>query len=328
MMMCRRAALACLTSSAFALLMGATVARAQSTDFPSKQITLVNGFPAGSGADVLVRYLGKELETLTKVPVIVDNKTGAAGNIGAEYVARSKPDGYTMYVHAASSVAANMHLFKKPPIDVAKDLQIAATVNQQAFMLMVPSASPYKTVAELVKGMQEKGDKGSYAQSNTTGRVMGRMFTDAAMLKTVAVAYKTDNDTVNDFGSGVLDFAMMNPVFALGQVREGRARILAVSTPERLKAAPDYPTFAEAGIPDLVMLSWFAAMVPSATPKPVVDKINGYFKTVLSKPETAKFFMENGGDPFISTPEEGQKLLVQQVGDWERYVKMAGIEQQ
>lgn len=301
---------------------------AQATDYPSAQITLVTGFPAGSGSDILVRYFGKELQTITNQTVIVENKAGAAGNIAAEYVARSKPDGYNIYIHAASSVAANMHLFKKPPIDVAKDLQIAATINQQAFMLIVPAASPYKTIAELVKGMKEKGDKGSYAQSNTTGRVMGRMFTDSAQLATVAIGYKTDTDIVNDLQSGLIDFAMMNPVFALAQVRAGRANVLAVSTPERIKAAPQYPTFAEAGIPDLVMLSWFAAMVPLATPKPVVDKINTLFRQILTMPETVKFLTENGGDPFISSPEEGQKLLVRQVDDWARYVKMAGIEPQ
>ena len=301
---------------------------AQQTSYPSTTITLVTGFPAGSGSDILVRYFGKELQALSKQTVIVENKAGAAGNIAAEYVAKSKPDGYNIYVHAASSVAANMHLFKKPPVDVAKDLQIAATINQQAFMLIVPVASPYKTVAELVNGMKEKGEKASYAQSNTTGRVMGRMFTDAAQLQTVAISYKTDTDILNDLQSGIIDFAMMNPVFALAQVREGRARVLAVSTPERIKAAPDYPTFAEAGIPDLVMLSWFAAMVPAATPKPVVDQINGYFREILAKPETVRFLTENGGDPFISSPKDGQDLLVKQVDDWARYVKMAGIEPQ
>jgi tripartite-type tricarboxylate transporter receptor subunit TctC len=305
-----------------------TAGFAQQASYPNATITLVTGFPAGSGSDILVRYFGKELQALSKQTVIVENKAGAAGNIAAEYVARSKPDGYNIYVHAASSVAANMHLFKKPPIDVAKDLQIAATINQQAFMLIVPTASPYKNVAELVKGMKEKGDKGSYAQSNTTGRVMGRMFTDAAKIDTVAISYKTDTDILNDLQGGVIDFAMMNPVFALAQVREGRARVLAVSTPERIKAAPEYPTFAEAGIPDLVMLSWFAAMVPAATPKPVVDQINAYFREILTKPETAKFLTENGGDPFVSSPADGQKLLLRQVDDWARYVKMAGIEPQ
>jgi len=315
------------SAAAIAFSMGLAQAFAQA-DYPSEPVHFITGFPAGSGADVLVRYLGKEFAEASGQTVVVENKAGAAGNIGAEYLARSKPDGYTIYIHAASSIAANMHLFKNPPVDVGKQIQIAATVNQQAFMLIVPAASPYKSVEELVKGMKEKGDKGTYAQSNTTGRVMGQMFTDQAGLQTVQVAYRTDIDVVNDFNGGVLDFAMMNPVFALAQERAGNARVLAVGTPERVKAAPDYPTFGEAGLPDLIMLSWFAAMVPAETPKPVVDKINGYFNAILAKPETVKFLNENGGDPFISTPEEGQKLLLQQIEDWKGYVATAGIEPQ
>ncbi|HWK14106.1 MAG TPA: tripartite tricarboxylate transporter substrate binding protein [Rhizobiaceae bacterium] len=315
------------SAAALAFSVGLAPAFAQA-DYPSQPVHFITGFPAGSGADVLVRYLGKEFAEASGQTVVVENKAGAAGNIGAEYLARSKPDGYTIYIHAASSIAANMHLFKNPPVDVGKQIQIAATVNQQAFMLIVPAASPYKSVEELVKGMKEKGDKGTYAQSNTTGRVMGQMFTDQAGLQTVQVAYRTDIDVVNDFNGGVLDFAMMNPVFALAQERAGNARVLAVGTPERVKAAPDYPTFGEAGLPDLIMLSWFAAMVPAETPKPVVDKINGYFNAILAKPETVKFLNENGGDPFISTPEEGQKLLLQQIEDWKGYVATAGIEPQ
>jgi tripartite-type tricarboxylate transporter receptor subunit TctC len=319
----RRGLLAAMTTCALALLAGPALA--QDKPYPSDTIHLITGFPPGSGSDVLVRYLGKELGDLTGNTVIVENKTGAAGNIGAEYVARSKPDGYTVYVHAASSIAANMHLFKNPPIDVARDLQVAATINQQAFMLIVPAESPYNSVQELVEAMKEKGDSGNYAISNTTGRVMGRLFSDATGIETEAVSYQTDLEIVNDMKSGTIDFAMMNPVFSLAQARSGAARILAVSTPERIKAAPDYPTFGEAGYPSLVMLSWFAALVPSATPKPVVDKLNGYFNEILARPATEKFLNENGGDPFISTPEEGQALLVKQIDDWKGYVAAAGI---
>ncbi len=316
-----------LAAACFVAVTAAAPAMAQDK-FPSGDIHLITGFPPGSGSDVLVRYLGKELADASGATVVVENKTGAAGNIGAEYVARSKPDGHTIYIHAASSVAANMHLFKNPPIDVAKDLQIAATINQQAFMLIVPASSPYKTVAELVEAMKAKGDGGNYAFSNTTGRVMGRLFTDAAGIKTAAVAYQTDLDVVNDMKNGQIEFAMMNPVFSLAQARSGAARILAVSTPERLKSAQDYPTFGEAGMPDLVMLSWFAAIVPSATPKPVVDQLNKYFNAILAKPETVKFLNDNGGDPFISTPEEGQALLIKQIDDWKGYVQAAGIPPQ
>ncbi|GGL57764.1 Bug family tripartite tricarboxylate transporter substrate binding protein [Wenxinia marina] len=308
------------------IALGLAASAAAAQDYPSEDITLLTGFPPGSGADVLVRYFADKLDDLAGVNVVVENKAGAAGNIGAEALVNSDPDGYTMYIHAASSIAANMHLFKDPPVDVANEIQIAATLNNQAFMLIVPASSPFQTVEELIAGMQEAGDAGTYGRSNTTGQVMSRIFAEAADLQTVEVAYGTDTDMIVDLESGIVDFAMMNPVFSLAQAAEGRVRILAVSTPERLQAAPEYPTFAEAGVPELVMLSWFAVMVPKETPEDVVDTINGWFNEILAMDETVEFLNRNGGDPFISTPEEGQALLEQQIEDWEGFVAVAGID--
>jgi tripartite-type tricarboxylate transporter receptor subunit TctC len=301
---------------------------AQAQDYPSQDIRFICGFPAGSGADVLVRYFAEKVRLLAGRTIIVENKVGAAGNIAAVYTARAKPDGYTVYVHAASAIAANMHLFKAPPIDAARDLQIAAGVNKQPFMVMVPATSPYKTLGELTEAMKAKGEKASYAQSNTSGKVMGELYKRATGVKAVDVPYRTANDSLNDFGSGRIDYGMMDPVFALSQSRAGRLRMLAVSTPHRMQAVPELPTMAEAGVPGVELLTWFAAMVPSATPRLVVDKINKWFSEVLATQETKAFLNSFGGDPFIATPEEGQALFRQGVKDWEGYVKAASIEPQ
>ena len=275
------------TALAVALAAGLFGARAQ--DYPSQDIRFICGFPAGSGADVLVRYFGEKVRPFANRTIIVENKVGAAGNIAAVYTARSKPDGHTVYVHAASAIAANMHLFKAPPIDAAKDLQIAAGINKQPFMVMVPADSPYKTLAELTDAMKKKGDKASYAQSNTSGKVMGELYKRATGIQAVEVPYRTANDSLNDFASGRLDYGMMDPVFALSQARAGRLRMLAVSTAQRMQAVPDLPTMTEAGVPGVELLTWFAAMVPSATPRPIVDKINSWFNEVLATEETRKF---------------------------------------
>jgi tripartite-type tricarboxylate transporter receptor subunit TctC len=275
-----------------------------------------------------VRYFAEKVRQVAGRTVIVENKVGAAGNIAATYTARAKPDGYTIHVHAGSSTAANMHLFKNPPIDAGKDLQVAATINQQPFMVMVATDSPYKTLGELTEAMKKKGDKASYAQSNTTGKVMGELYKRATGIKAVEVAYRTANDCLNDFASGRLDYAMMDPVFALSQARSGRLRNIAVSTPHRMQAVPDLPTMTEAGVPGVEMMGWFAAMVPSATPRPIVDKINGWFNTVLKTEDAKKFLNTYGGDPFISTPDEGQALMLKTIKEWESYVQLAGIEKQ
>jgi tripartite-type tricarboxylate transporter receptor subunit TctC len=301
-------------------------ARAQ--NYPSQDIRFICAFPAGSGADVIVRYFAEKVRHLAGRTIIVENKVGAAGNIAATYTARAKPDGYTVHVHAGSSTAANMHLFKNPPIDAGKELQVAATINQQPFMVMVPANSPYKTLGELTEAMKKKGEQANYAQSNTTGKVMGELYKRATGIKAVEVPYRTANDSLNDFASGRLDYGMMDPVFALSQSRAGRLRNLAVSTPHRMQAVPDLPTMTEAGVPGVEMMGWFAAMVPAATPKPIVATLNGWFNTVL-KTEDAKTFLNTyGGDPFISTPEEGQALLRKQIKEWEEYVETAHIEKQ
>ena len=309
--------------------MGMTsVGDARAQDYPSQDIRFLCGFPAGSGADVLVRYFGEKVRAVANRTIIVENKVGAAGNIAAVYTARAKPDGHTVYVHAASAIAANMHLFKAPPIDAVRDLQIAAGVNKQPFMVVVPASSPYKTLAELTAAMMKKGDKASYAQSNTSGKVMGELYKRATGAQAVEVPYRTANDSLNDFSSGRLDYGMMDPVFALSQARAGRLRMLAVSTAQRMQAVPELPTMAEAGVPGVQLLTWFAVMVPSATPRPIVDKLNKWFNEVLATEESQKFLNSFGGDPFITTPEDGQALFRQGVKDWEGYVKAANIEPQ
>jgi tripartite-type tricarboxylate transporter receptor subunit TctC len=313
---------------AIVLAAAMVAAPTQAQDYPSQDIRFICGFPAGSGADVLVRYFGEKVRQIANRTIIVENKVGAAGNIAAVYTARAKPDGYTVYVHAASAIAANMHLFKAPPIDAGKDLQIAAAINKQPFMVIVHANSPHKTLAELTEAMKKKGDKASYAQSNTSGKVIGELYKQATGVQAMEIPYRTANDSLNDFASDRLDYGMMDPVFALSQARAGRLRMLAVSTAQRMQAVPELPTMTEAGVPGVELLSWFAVMVPSATPRPIVDKLNKWFNEVLATEETKNFLASFGGDPFITTPENGQALFRQQIKEWEGHVRTAKIEPQ
>jgi tripartite-type tricarboxylate transporter receptor subunit TctC len=314
------------TLAAMTLAFGPSGASAQA--YPDRDIHVICAFPAGSGADVLVRYFAEKLREKAGKPVIVENKTGANGNIAAEYTARAKPDGYTIHIHAGSSTAANYWLFKRPPINPSKDLQVVATLNQQPFMVVVAANSPYKTLQELTEAMKKKGEKASYAESNTTGKVMGELYKLKTGVKAVDVPYRTANDSINDFASGVIDYGMMDPVFALVQEREHRLRSLAVSTAQRMKAVPKLPTMTESGVPGIELFGWFAAMVPSATPRPIVDQLNKWFNEIEATAETKAFLNKFGGDPWITTPEQGQAQLAKDQKDWEGYVKAAKIQQQ
>jgi tripartite-type tricarboxylate transporter receptor subunit TctC len=295
--------------------------------YPSQDIRLVCAFPPGSGADVLVRYFADKLKPIVKGTVIVENKAGAGGNIAAEYTARAKADGHTIFVHAATAVAANMSLFKSPPVDVGKTLQIAATINRQPFMLVVDAKSPYKTVAELTAAMKAKGDKASYATAAPNGRVMGELYKQKTGVTAVEVVYRSAPDSLNELTSGKLDYGMHDPVFSLAQQREGRLRILAVSSGQRLAASPDLPTMKESGV-DMDLTGWWAAMVPTGTPEPVIQQINKWFTEIVSSDDTKKFLNSFGGDPNIQPIDQAQKKFLQEIKDWAEYVRIAKIEQQ
>jgi tripartite-type tricarboxylate transporter receptor subunit TctC len=314
-------------SLALGLSMGAASAQSGDAAYPGKDIHVASAFPPGSGADVLVRFFAERMRAFTEKPVLVENKAGAGGYIATQYVAKAKPDGYTMFIHAGNTLASNHYLIKGNKVDAAKEIQVAATINKQAFMLVVEASKPWKTVAELTAYLKGRGDKSSYATAANSGVVMCAMYKELAKLETVEVNYKMAQDSLNDMANGTVDFGCHDPVFALSQAREGRLRILAVASNDRLKAAPEIPSMSEAGY-KMDLVGWFSVMVPAATPKPIVDKINGWFKTIHQSPETSKFLTNFGGDPWVSTPDEGQARLLKDIKDWEEYVRIAKLKPQ
>jgi tripartite-type tricarboxylate transporter receptor subunit TctC len=312
-----------LNGAAFTFLfLFAPVAAAQ--QYPSQDIHFICAFPAGSGSDTIVRYVAERVRPLAGRTIIVENRFGASGNVAAEYTMRSKPDGYTIFVHAASAMAANMHLFKNPPIDAARDIQVAATINRQPFMMAVGARKPWKTVADVTAYLKEKGDKATYATSASNGTVMGEIYKQATGTKAVEVVYRVGTESLNDLMSGAIDYGMYDPVFSMSQAREGRLRMLAVSTAQRLQAVPELPTMTELGIP-MDLLGWFSAMVPANTPKPVIDQINAWFRQVIATDESKAFLNKFGGDPWVATPEEAQARLFKDIRDWGDYVRLAKI---
>lgn len=318
----------CAISVAVAAGLAALSTGALAQQYPNQDIHFICVFPPGSGADVLVRYFAEKVRPLTGRNIIIENRSGAGGNIGIEYVARAKPDGYTILVHGASGVAASMSLFKKPPVDVGKTIQVVSTINRQPFMVLVDAKSPYKTLADLTAAMKVKGEKASYATGAPFGTVVGEVYKAGTGIKAVEVVYKNAIDSLNDQLSGAVDYAVHDPVYALAQAREGRLRILAVSTSERLKAIPEYPTFKELGVSDLNMMGWWAAMVPAGTPEPVAAQINKWFDQVVSSDETKEFLGKFGGDQLIMNPAKAQELFLQDIKNWADYVKIAKIEPQ
>jgi tripartite-type tricarboxylate transporter receptor subunit TctC len=292
MMIVSRRKFTCGTGAA-ALLSAINADFVRAQDYPNQDIHLICGFPPGTGADLVVRFYAEKIRALSGRTIVVQNKVGAQSNIATEFVARSKPDGYTLYPFAGTTIALTYHLFKNPPVDVGKALQVAATTGNLGFMLMVDADSPYGTVAELTSAMKRKGANGSYATAANPGTVMATLYKNAEGIEAVEVQYKSPLDSLNELRTGKLDFAVHDPTFGLGQKREGRLRILAVGTSERLSAAPGIPTMKESGVPmDLNM--WWGVMLPAATPRLVVDKINAWFKEINANEDTRKFLGLSG----------------------------------
>jgi tripartite-type tricarboxylate transporter receptor subunit TctC len=294
--------------------------------YPSQDIHVICGFPPGSGADVLVRFYAEKLRSVSGRNTIVENRVGANSNIATEYVARAKPDGYTLYPFAGTTVALTYHLYKNPAVDVGKALQVAATTSNLAFMLMVDAKSSYGSVAELTDAMKKKGAGASFATAANPGTVMATLYKNAAALEAVEVQYRNAIDSLNELQSGKLDYAVHDPIFGLAQMREGRVRILAVGSSERLSAVPNVPTMTEAGFPMHLNL-WWGVMLSAATPRAIVDKINSWFREINASDDTKTFLALSGADPMTRTPDEAQAMFQKAIVEWGEYARLAKLPQ-
>ena len=312
-----------LPAVALSVAAGTKYSRAQT--YPSQDIHFICGFAAGSGADIIVRFFAEKMRPLVGRPIVVENKPGALGSLATEYVARSKPDGHTVQIAGASSLAANMHLFRNPPIDYGKAIQVAATISQATMMVAVRPDAPWKDIAKLTAAMKQKGERATYGFATPIAKAIGAMYKQRADLKAVDVAYRTGADFLNDLASGNVDYVIADNIQAMAQARAGRMRLLAVGSSERMQAVADIPTLKEFGY-DVDIRTWWGAMVPSAAPRPVVDQLNAWVNKVVASDDAKKFLNDVASDPWASTPEAAQAYFLQQIKDWGDYVRIAKIE--
>lgn len=322
----RRKTLAGVCAGLLTLVAAATSVSAQ--EYPTQDIKVVVGFPAGSGADVYARYFANKLSQQAKRTVIVENRPGAAASIATEYVARSKPDGYTLFIGGSDSFASPLYLFKKPTTDPRKDFIYISPLVSQGFILLVDEQKPFKTVAELTTYLKQKKDQASYATANNPATILAEIYKNAAGLETMQVQYRTSVDFINDMLGGRIDFVMGDPVFALARIREGKMRPLGVSTGRRIKSLPDIPTLQEAGIPNVDMNLWWVTAAPANTPAPIIDKLNGWFTEIGKQEETRDFLGKFGAEPFIATSAQTKAHIDKEIADWAAYVKLAKLEPQ
>ncbi|HEY5863393.1 MAG TPA: tripartite tricarboxylate transporter substrate binding protein, partial [Casimicrobiaceae bacterium] len=240
-----------------------TLAQAQ---YPDKQFTFVVPFAAGSATDQLARSLGQEVSRITKQTVVVDNKPGASGFIGAEAAKKAAPDGYTVFITTNTTHAANEHLFKKIPYDPVKDYLPVTGLGKGGQIMIVNLSVPAKSVAEFIALAKSKPGKVSFGSGSSSSRVAGEMLQQLAGIELLHVPYKSNPLAINDLLGGQIDMMITDTATGLPQVKGGKVRPLAVSTAKRSPLTPDLPTIAEAGVAGYDMGYWFAAYVPANTP--------------------------------------------------------------
>jgi len=307
-----------------ALALAAQGALAQ--DYPARDIHTICNYAAGSGADLIVRFYSDQLSRLAGRPVIVENKPGAQGMVANDFVAKSKPDGYTVLVTPVSStVNIAPAIFKKLTYDPKNDLAPVTTIATVTFTIAVDARSPAKTVQELVAQLRSRPGQGFYGATSNAGNVSGELFKAGAGLQTTYVPYKANPNALADLRGGQLDFISFDSTWTLQQQNNGFVRILAVTSAKRSGAMPDVPTMQEAGFKDYDVTPWWGVLVPAGTPRPVIERLAGWFNRITNSPEGRQFLARSAFDPFPGTPESMGRLMQSDFERWARYARAAKI---
>jgi tripartite-type tricarboxylate transporter receptor subunit TctC len=305
---------------------GHAQAQAAST-FPNKPIHIIVTFTSGGAPDILARLIGEKLNAAWGQPVIVDNKPGAGGNIGADYVAKAAPDGYNLVLGTVGTHSINGALYQNMPFDMVKDFTPVTLLASTPNMLVVNNEVPAKNLKEFI-ALGKKEGKMTFASSGsgTSIHVSGELFKTMTGIDMQHIPYKGRASAIPDLLGGRVTMMFDNMPSSLPLVREGKLRALGVTSAKRSAAAPDIPTLAEAGLPGFEAVSWFAMFAPANTPAPVVDKLQAEISRIVKSPDIAKKLLDLGLDPSGSTPAELAAYQKSEIAKWSKVVKDSGAK--
>ncbi|MBD8658008.1 tripartite tricarboxylate transporter substrate binding protein [Oxalobacteraceae sp. CFBP 13730] len=311
-------------------LLALTPLAAQAQAFPTKAITIIVPFSAGGTTDILARVLGQFISKDLGQPVIIDNRAGAGGNIGTQLVARAAPDGYTILMGTVGTHAINQSLYPKLAFDPIKDFAPLTRVALVPNLLVANPAQPFKTVKELMAYAKANPGKVTFGSSGsgTSIHLSGELFKQMAGVDIQHVAYKGSAPAVNDLLGNHIAIMFDNMPSAIGHVKAGKLRPLAVTTAQRSPALPDVPTIAEAGVPGYEATSWFGLLAPAGTPAPVVTKLNAAILKALADPDVKKKLLEQGAEPAGETPAQFAAFIASETVKWGKIVKQSGATAQ
>lgn len=310
----------------FFVVLSVVATHAMAQDFPSRPVTLVAPYPAGSATDNVARPLAIALQGILGQAVIVDNRAGAQGTIGADYVARSKPDGYTLLV-ASSTMFAGASLVKNLPYDPTTAFQPISGIGSTSMMFMVKSDSPVKTVADLIRSGKTQNAPLAIGFGAASAQVVLAMFTSASGITVIPVPYKGTPQALTDLAGGQIPVAVVDIGNGVAQMKAGRLRPLAISAKARSVAAPDVPVLSET-LKGAALETLIAVVAPANTPSAVVEKLDKAIRLALTRPEVKAAFATTTTELLpVSTAELAQMLKVD-TPKWHALIKAAGIEPQ
>jgi tripartite-type tricarboxylate transporter receptor subunit TctC len=288
------------------------------------------GFPAGGPSDIVARLVGDKLSEALGKPVIVEDVTGAGGNIATDRVAKSAPDGYTLLMATSGMIVVNPSLYARLPFDPIKDLVPIHEVCFQPNFLVVNNDVPAKSVSELVALARARPGKITFASGGvgTSNHLAGELFKSMAKIDIQHVPYRGVSVAVPDLLAGRIDMAFLVAPAALPQVRQGRLRAFAVSSRKRSPAAPELPTMAESGYPGFDATAWYALMAPAATPPAIIGRLQREMGRILADPDLRKRLDDQGMELVSTTPAEFAQSLPAESLQWAKVIKDAGIKTQ
>ena len=312
--------------SAALLLAGAANSVAFAQNYPERPIRVIIPFAPGGGTDIVTRVIAQRLSETIRQSIIIDNRAGGAGNIGAELAARANPDGYTLLVGSATILAVNPVIFKvtyNPDRDFAPITQLG---SQPHLLVLHPSVAA-NSVREFVNFAREKSTRLNYGSSGTGGpaHLGTELFKMVAGIDMMHIPYKGAGPAIIDLVGGQIQVGIISIATAMPHVKTGKLKALAVSSPRRAVVAPELPTIAESGYPGFEVRSWYGMLAPAGTPRAIVDKLHSQIAAVLRQPDMVARLANDGAEPGGDTPAEFAAYIRSEAERWGKVVKTAGI---
>jgi len=301
---------------------------ADAQEYPDRPVHLIVPFPPGGGADILARTVAPRLAQALGKPIVIENKPGAGGNVGAEYVARAAPDGYTLLYGTNGTHGINASLYRNLRFDPVKDFVPVSRMTTIAAMLIVNNQFAPTTVDELIRYAKANPGKVNFASAGngTTSHLAGELFKTMAGIDIVHVPYRGGALAVTDLIGGQVQMMIDVMPNALPLARDGRARGIAVSTATRYPGAPEYPTIAESGLPGFEASAWDGIFVPAGTPAPIVARLNAAVRETVEDPQVAEALRARGAQPMPNSPEAFARYIAESSEKWARAVRASGAK--